>query len=246
MLRALLSIIIAVVFLIVTLPVAAVLALIGLFNKDLRERGAHVIIRWIFRVLLKASGTKLTVKGLERIPEDPRVLFVGNHRSIYDILVVYSILPRSTAIVAKDSLKKIPLLNMWMIFVGAFFLDRKDLKAGMQMILDASDRIKNGRPVLIFPEGTRNRGAEDLPLLEFHEGSLRIATKSKAPVVPVSISNTIRILGYHPLALHPCHVIVEFGEPIPTDGMPRSEQKRLGARCREIMSETIEENRKLL
>lgn len=246
MLRAFLSIIIAVVFLIATLPAAGVLALIGLFNKDLRERAAHGIIRWIFKVLLKVAGTKITVKGFDRIPEDPGVLFVGNHRTIYDILVVYSILPYSTAIVAKDSLKKIPFFNMWMIFVGAFFLNRKDLKAGMQMILDASDRIRKGKPVLIFPEGTRNKGPEDLPLLEFHEGSMRIATRSKAPVVTVSLTNTASILTRKPLRLNPCHVIVEFGEPIPTDGMPRSEQKHLGATCRELMSSVIEENRKLL
>lgn len=246
MLRALLSIIIAVVFLIVTLPVAGILALLGLWNKDLREHGARAIVRWIFRVLLTAAGTKVTVKGMDRIPKDPRILFVGNHRSIYDILVVYSILPYSTAIIAKDSLKKIPLLNMWMVFVGAYFLDRKDLKAGMQMILNASDRVKSGRPVLIFPEGTRSRGAEDLPLLEFHEGSMRIATRSKAPVVPIAINNTASILKHHPISLHPCHVIVEFGEPIPTEGMPRSEQKHLGAACRELISQTIAGNQELL
>ena len=73
--------------------------------------------------------------GQERVPRDTPVLYIGNHRSFFDILLTYSRCPDLTGYVAKDGMLKIPLLSTWMKRLYCLFLNRKDIKAGLQTIL---------------------------------------------------------------------------------------------------------------
>ena len=73
------------------------------------------------------------------------------------------------------------------------FLDRQDIKAGMKTILTAIDKVKSGISICIFPEGTRNKGENELEMLPFHEGSFKIATKAGCPIIPIAISNSAEI-----------------------------------------------------
>ena len=94
MVRLVLLLLAAILYLILTLPVLFILWLIGKKNPDLRERAASAMIRWIFRVLLAGAGVKVTVIGQDRIPSDTAVLYVGNHRSIFDIIHLCAEPPR--------------------------------------------------------------------------------------------------------------------------------------------------------
>jgi len=134
------------------------------------------------------AGVSITVKGRENIPEDRAVLYVGNHRSYFDILVGYVTVPGLMGFVAKKEMEQIPLLSTWMKYVNCLFLDRKNLKEGLKTILTGIDQVKQGVSVWIFPEGTRNREESPLDLLPFKEGSLKIAEKSGCPVIPVAIT----------------------------------------------------------
>ena len=246
MLRLILSILFAVLYLIVTLPVLAVLAIVGLFRPKARNRAAMKMIRPAFRFLLFLAGVKLTVIGEDRIPKDTACLFVGNHRSIYDIITAYALIPSPAGIVAKESLKKIPIFSIWMKFICCLFLNRDDLRSGMEMIKQGTAYIEDGVSMYICPEGTRNKAAEDLPLLPFHEGSFRMATKANAPVVPVAINNAIQVWEAHRSSLRATHVVVEFCPPIFTAELERSEKKQLGVTCKAIMEEAMLRNQSLL
>jgi len=246
MIRTILAVICAILYLVLTLPVMGILALLGLKNPEIPTRAATVMIKWIFGVILKIAGTKITVKGLENIPKDRAVLYIGNHRSIFDILVTYIYLPGITGYVGKDSMKKIPIFRVWFKWITALFLDRTNLKDGMRMLKEAIGHIKDGKSVFIFPEGTRNKQDSELPLLEFHEGSFRIATNSGCPIIPVAINNTADILNKHLPRLKPVHVILEFGTPIDPTVLSRPEQKHLGSTVREVLSGMIAENAKLV
>ena len=92
------------------------------------------------RKMLDICGTELEVDGIENIPDEP-VLFVGNHISYYDIVVTLANLPRGSGFVAKDSLAKIPGFKGWMDLSHCLYLDRKDLKKGVQMIKDGIEII---------------------------------------------------------------------------------------------------------
>lgn len=105
------------------------------------------------------TGVKVTVIGEENVPDEP-VLFIGNHRSFFDILLTYSRCRNLTGYVAKKEMEKIPLLSTWMRFVHCLFLDRENPKEGLKTILQAIDYVKNGISICIFPEGTRNKGEE--------------------------------------------------------------------------------------
>ena len=180
MLRTLLLIIIAVLYLIITLPVMAVLAAIGRKNPEKRERTARKMVKWVFRLLTRATGSTVTVRGLENIPKDEPALFIGNHRSIFDIITVYPYIHEPVSFVSKVSIHKIPLLGIWMDFIQSLYFDRSDMKQAMRMILDGTELLKEGTSVFIYPEGTRKKTGNDLPLGEFHEGSFRMLDEALA------------------------------------------------------------------
>ena len=86
MIRFILVILTAFLYLILSIPVLLVLLLIRKKKPEVCDKVSRSLIRWIFRVILFFSGTKITVKGQENIPKDRAVLYLGNHRSYFDIL----------------------------------------------------------------------------------------------------------------------------------------------------------------
>ena len=242
MLRTILCLIVALIYVIVTLPVLLYFKLIEKTDPGRRDRMTMVLIQGVFRVFLKISGVRLTVIGRENIPKDQAALFIGNHRSIFDIIATYPQLTGLCGYVSKDTFKKIPMFATWMRLVGCLFFDRNNLKDGMRMLLEAIEKIKRGESVFIFPEGTRNRNETDLPLLPFHEGSFRIATKAGCPIVPVAITNMISLFEKQFPRLKPCRVVIEFGRPIDPTTLSKAEQKKLGAHVSGIITEMISKN----
>ena len=126
-------------------------------------------------------------------------------------------------------MEKIPLLRDWMRNVNCLFLDRKDIKAGLKTILEGIEKVKGGSSMWIFPEGTRCKAEDPTELLNFKEGSLKIAEKSGCPVVPVAITGTAEILEQHFPFIRPSHVTIEFGEPFYIKELPAEDRKRAGA-----------------
>ena len=188
----------------------------SLGKKDPKARGEEStrIVRFMFRFFLKVAGVKVTVKGAENIPTDKAVLYVGNHRSYFDILVGYTTTPGLVGFIAKKEMRKFPILNRWMDNVNCLFLDRKDIKAGLKTILEGIEYVKNGISMWIFPEGTRARGKDELDMLPFKEGSLKIAEKSGCPVIPVAMVRTADIFEKQAPVIKKTNVTVYYGKPI--------------------------------
>lgn len=177
------------------------------------EEESTQMVRNIFEKLLKMAGVTVEVRGYENIPQDRPVLYVGNHRSYFDILVGYTTVPGLMGFVAKKEMEKIPLLSKWMLNVNCLFLDRNNIKEGLKTILAGIEKVRRGVSVWIFPEGTRNKNEQLSDLLPFKEGSLKIAEKSGCPVVPVAIKGTAEVFEKHIPLICPSHVVIEFGEP---------------------------------
>ncbi len=198
---------------------------------------AQKIVRKLFGLFLKMAGASVTVKGLDNIP-DRSVLFAGNHRGSFDILLGYHTVPHLTGFVAKKEMEKIPLLSGWMRLLNCLFLDRKNVKEGLKTILSGIDLIKNGTSIFIFPEGTRNT-ASILELLEFKEGSLKIAEKGKCPIIPVAIIGSAKLFEKQFPKICPAEVTIVYGEPIEISELSSEDKKRLGAYTRERIIEMI-------
>lgn len=244
MIRFILVALFLVVFLLVSFLIFPIECLIGKFSKKTKDYSSLRIVQWAFGVILAISGTEITVIGKENIL-DEAALYVGNHRSFFDILITSVQCKRLTGYVAKNGMEKVPSLNIWMRYIYCLFLDRDDPKQGMKTILKAIEHIKQGVSMYIFPEGTRNKG-EELSILPFKEGSMKIATKTGCPIVPVSINNTAEIFENHFPRIKKTHVILEYGTPIYPNELTREEQKHLGAKCQEIIQETINKNAALV
>ena len=182
------------------------------------------IPRWS-RGILHVTGARMTVEGQKNIPAGPCV-FVGNHRSYYDIPILLTALDAPHGILAKEELEKIPLLNRWMKLLGCVFVKRDDIRASVKALNDATAIVESGRSFVIFPEGTRYKGEEG-GAGEFKQGAFRIAVKTGAPVVPVAITGARALFENNGNLCHPGTVRIKVLPPIQTAGMSRAEQKQL-------------------
>ncbi len=244
MLRFLIIVWILVLYLILGIPVLLFEAVLGRFNKEARDYQCLRLVQGAFKLMLFVAGTKITVIGEENIPDEP-VLYIGNHRSYFDILLTYSRCRRLTGYIAKKEMLRYPLLRDWMKRVYCLFLDRDNPKEGLKTILEAIDYIKNGISICIFPEGTRNTG-EELSLLPFHSGSFKIAEKTGCAIIPISMNNTISIFESHLPMVRKTHVILEYGKPIYPNELDKETRRHLASYCQNLIQETIDRNQALL
>ena len=241
MIRFICVCIVVIGYLILSIPILLVEWVIGKFNKRAKDISSLRIIQAVFRFILKITGADITVKGHENVPADTAVLYIGNNRSFFDILLTYVLCPDVTGYVAKKEMESIPLLSNWMRYLHCLFLDRKNIKEGMKTILLAIEEMKNGISICIFPEGTRNRNESELDLLPFHEGSFKIATKAGCPIVPIAIHNSAGIFEAQFPKMRPAKVIVEYGEPIYPDKLDKEEKKHIGAYTQNKILEMLKE-----
>lgn len=228
--RTIITLIYVVIFLIISLPIMGIGWLMTRKDHHRLDRFYLRFIQWGFHCVEWLSGSDVTVEGLENIPTDRPVLYIGNHQSFYDIVVTYGRLPDVTGFIAKQSVFKVPVLGGWMKQLYCIGLDRSSLRSGMDMLLKAIDEIKNGISIFIYPEGTRSKDGQ---VHDFHPGSFKIATKAKCPIVPVAVSGTRDILEYHFPNVKKSHVTLKFGKPIETKDMSKDEQKALPERVRD-------------
>ena len=235
MIRLILVAVFLVLFLVLGIPLLLIEWVIGKFNQRAKDISSLRIVQWAFKMILFLAGTKVVIKGEENVPKNEPVLYVGNHRSYFDIVITYSRVPDLTGYIAKKEMLRWPLLVNWMKNLHCLFLDRQDVKQGLKTILTAIDKVKAGISICIFPEGTRNRA--NYTFMEFHEGSFKVASKSGCAVVPMAIYNSAAIFEDHIPWIRKTTVIVEYGKPFYIKDLPRETQKRVGAYSRDLIME---------
>ena len=231
-----------VIFLILSIPVFLIEWLIGKVNPHARDISSLRIVQGAFYVIAFLSGCHVTVKGMENVPKDEAVLYIGNHRSYFDVVLTYARCPGLTSYMAKKEVARVPLLSTWMRFLHCLFLDRKDIKQGLKTILAAIDLIKKGISVCIFPEGTRSTGPDQTELLPFHEGSFKVATKTDCLIVPMAITNTSRIFEDHIPFIRSTDVVIEYGKPFRPSELTKEQKKGIGGYTRGIIQEMVQNN----
>ncbi len=246
MIRSILALLFVILFLILGIPVLFVEWVIRKFNRYAADISSLRIVQWAFRVILFLAGAKVTVIGEENVPEDQAVLYVCNHRSYFDIIITYSRCKRLTGYVSKDTMLKVPLLNIWMKRLYCLFLNRTDMKEGLKTILTGIDQMKNGISMCIFPEGTRNKAKDQTEMLPFKAGSFKMAEKSGAPIVPMAITNSADLLENHFPYIRKTHVILQYGKPIYPNELSKEDKKRLSALVQEEVRSMLIENQKHL
>lgn len=244
MIRIFLALLFLFTFLIISIIIQLIEEIVGLFSKKAKAVSSLAIVNWAFRVIIFISGTKLTVIGEENVPKEEAVLYVLNHRGYFDILLTYTRVPRPTGYVAKKEMLKYLTLTKWMKNLYCEFMDRSDLRKGMESINNCAEKIKKGISIAIFPEGTRNKS--DAPLLEFHKGSFKIAEKTGCKIVPVVLNNTSAVFEDQFPLIRKQHVVLEYLPAIDVAAMDREEKKQLCDMVRSQMEEAYIRNQKLI
>lgn len=192
---------------------------------------------WARYVFEKVTRSTVEVTGLEKIPQDRAVVFIGNHQGNMDIPLLFGYINKPMTFVAKAELGKIPLLSDWMKLLQCTFIERKSPRKSIQAIHDAAEGVKKGYSQVIFPEGTRSKGG---PHHEFKAGSFKLAFMSGAPIVPVTIDGTWRIYEGQKKVKKGQHVRLIIHDPIETAGLSKEEQSKIHERVEKIVCDPLE------
>ena len=181
------------------------------------------------------SRVRAHVSGLEKLPENERFLFVMNHRSLFDPLMLFRVLkPYNVAFISKPSNMRLPVLGS--IAAGACFLpiDRENDRAALKTIKAAQDYLRRDVcSICIFPEGTRSKTRELLP---FHHGSFKIAQRAPAPLVIAACSGTEKVKKRFPLRTD---VYLDILEVIPAEQVRAMSTAELAEHARELIAENL-------
>ena len=246
MIRTIIAVLLVAVILIVSLPFLGLQWLLQKKWPHFGERGSFRFMQFAFKLVSLPLGIKLDVIGKENIPAGRACLFIGNHRSYLDVILVYPLLPHLTGFVAKSDFLKFPILPIWMKRLRCEFLIKDDMKQNLTSILNAISHVKDGVSMFIYPEGQRATGPDETELMEFHEGSFKIATKTGCAIIPVATVGTRERFETQFPKLRSGHVIIEFGKPIEVGEMSREEMKGIGAKVRKVVEEMVRTNHEKL
>ncbi|MDD4754423.1 MAG: lysophospholipid acyltransferase family protein, partial [Desulfitobacteriaceae bacterium] len=190
------------------------------------------------RGIVKKYKINLNISGKENVPEGP-VLFVSNHQGYADIPIYCAVFTeKQIGFVAKTSLGKIPIFGEWIRDIRSIFIEREDPRSSLKTIEEGISLLNQGFSLVIFPEGTRSKGPQ---MGQFKKGSLRLATKSGVPVVPVTVNGTYHVyedLGYvHSGASVDFHI----HPAIDTKSLSKQEANNLAEKVEELVKSKLEE-----
>jgi len=172
-----------------TLVFASLAILVSWLPRRLDAVG--FIARMWSRCLLAAAGTRVDVEYAAGLDGGAGRVLISNHKSYFDIPVLFATTPVPLRFAAKRSLFKIPIFG-WSLKLGGFIpVDREDRSRARDVFAAAARRVAGGTSVVFFPEGTRSPPGVLLP---FQRGGFLVALKAGAPVVPVGISGAERVL----------------------------------------------------
>jgi 1-acyl-sn-glycerol-3-phosphate acyltransferase len=175
------------------------------------ENRIHKIAKLWAKILLLISNTKVEVIGRENILKGQPQIFTANHQSDFDILIALAHVPGQFRWIAKKELFKIPIFGAAMKNAGYIEIDRHNHEKAMQSLDEAALRIREGKSVMSFPEGTRSRNGE---IKAFKQGIFHLAIKAGVPIVPVSIVGRGQIMPKRSLKVTPGRVKLVIGKPI--------------------------------
>lgn len=214
--------------------------------KAAREAGDYELERkviadssfqWATRVT-EVLPIEVEVRGAENIPDHDGCVYVANHQGYADIIaMIIGAKGHQMGFVAKDSLEKVPYLGRWIKNLHGIFITRGNSREALKSFQAGVKSIKDGFNVIIFPEGTRSRGPE---MGEFKAGSFKLATRAKAPIIPVTLNGSYHLFE-ETGAIRPAHITVVFHPMIETAGLSRTELRALEKRIEEQIRSTLKQ-----
>ena len=179
----------------------------------------RVVILGIVPLGVRAAGIKVVVTGREKVPAGVSCIFLANHVSNLDPPVIVSQIPPMTSVLLKEELMKIPLLGKAMRMGRFVPVERSNSReAAMRSMKASAEALHSGLHMLVFAEGTRSK---DGRLQTFKKGPFFLAERTGAPIIPVVISGTERMMRKGSFAITPGVARVQMLAPIDAKAYPR-------------------------
>ena len=195
---------------------------------------AHKCARGWAKSILKTTGVRVEVSGLERLEPGRSYVFAANHQSIYDIPILFASLPFQLRIVAKESLGRIPFMGWHLHRAGHLLVDRRN--PGPDIVEKMRRLVSESSSLIVFPEGTRSA---DGSIGRFKKGSFLVAIDAGLPVVPVTVTGSRHVMKKGRLMVCPGQVRLVVHEPIPTKHVARAEVLEFAARVRDVVAAQV-------
>lgn len=196
-------------------------------------RSFWLIFRWI-------GGVEFVIDDPKNILGSTRpAVFIGNHQTELDVLMLGTMFPQYCSVTAKASLKRTPFLGWFMTLSGSIFIDRKNAKDAREAMKGAAQEIQNKRQsVYMFPEGTRSYAKEPM-LLPFKKGAFHLAVQAGVPIVPCVVANYSHVLYFKDFVFNAGKIPIKVLDPIPTKGLTAADVDALTTSTRDNMLEEL-------
>jgi 1-acyl-sn-glycerol-3-phosphate acyltransferase len=188
------------------------------------------------RMAVRLAGARLEIHGCDHIPRDQPVVFMANHQSNCDPPALLSILPPVVVMVKKEFFR-IPILGRGMLARGFIPVDRRNRGQALEAVEKGVQALKAGKSFLVYPEGTRS---SDGRLQSFKKGVFVMALKAAAPIVPISVSGSNKIMPKGKFVMRPGGVRITFHEAVATEGLAIEDRQVIIERVRQAILAGLE------
>ncbi len=196
----------------------------SLFDRSGRIQ--HGFARLWSRMILATSGCKLQVEDLGNVDLSKPYIYASNHQSAFDIPTLYVGLPVQFRIMAKKELFRYPFMGWHLKRSGQIPIERENARSSLKSLIRASETVRGGTPLLVFPEGGRTPDGTIKPFLG---GAFYVAIKAGVPIVPMAIVGTYEALPMNSFVVRPQPIRLIVGSPIITEGMHPRDMEKLAA-----------------
>lgn len=203
-------------------------------EQEVKDIIAPLVIDWA-KYCVDVTGSQVEVVGIENVPTDRNVVYIGNHQGIFDIPLLLGYIPYQKAFIAKIEILKIPMISDWMKLMKCVFIARKNPRQSIEAMHQGIENVKNGYSMVIFPEGTRSKGG---PVKEFKPGSFKLAFQSGADVVPVTIDGTWKLYEEHN-KIKPANIKLTIHPAVKTEGLSKDELRDIPAQVQKIVESAL-------
>lgn len=247
MIKFILIIILILLFGIYSIFDAIVCFFIALYDEKIVRRHSMKVAQFIFRAVIAISGVRVHVAGQENIKslnKEKAFFAISNHRGFFDIITGYPLFEKEMGIVAKDSLKQLPIIHYWMKRINCLFLNRNDIRDGVKMVIDAINNINNGISMWVCPEGTRCKNENPLDLLEFKQGTFKIPEKTDCYILPISFRNTEKAFEKQMPRVKATDIYINIGVPYKMSELSEENKSNIATYSQGVIRNLLAEEKK--
>ena len=204
------------------------------------ENKAHKIANLWAKMLLKLTGIRVDVIGRENVLMNRPQIFMANHQSDFDVLIVLAHIPGQLRWIVKKELFKIPIFGKAMKSAGYIEIDRQNHEKAMKSLKEAAQKVREGKSVVTFPEGTRSKDGTVRP---FKQGLFHLAIRAGVPIVPISIIGAHEIMPKRTLKIKPGRITMVIDRSVDVSGYTIETRGELIERVRGIIIRNFESGR---